>query len=170
MGHEENLNAYFWPSDDGPGATMLRNKYGLQAGAARMGEHLARMREQQKRATEASSKQESRELAARFSTEARAAEIQLRPVMDDRWWENARHDRVAAMYHTAAAWRAHSLVAHDAAVHMTDQIRRRYGVDIGASDPAKVAERLDRSVATRDQAPDTERGAAGEDRAHDYRR
>ncbi len=103
---------------------MLRNKYGLQAGAARMGEHLARMREQQKRATEASSKQESRELAARFSTEARAAEIQLRPVMDDRWWENARHDRVAAMYHTAAAWRAHSLVAHDAAVHMTDQIRR----------------------------------------------
>jgi hypothetical protein len=143
---------------------------GLQAGAARMGEHLARMREQQKRAAEASSQQASRELAARFSTEQRTAEIQLRPVMDDRWWENASHDPVASMYHTAAAWRAHSPVAQGAAVHMTDQIRRRYGVDIGASDPATVAERLDRSVATRDQAPDTERGAAGEDRAHGYRR
>ncbi len=63
------------------GPQVLRNKYGLQAGAARMGEHLARMmREQQKRAAEASSQQASRELAARFSTEQRTAEIQLRPV------------------------------------------------------------------------------------------
>ncbi len=140
------------------------------AGGAQMGEHLARMREQQKRAAEASSQQASRELAARFSTEARTAEIQLRPVMDDRWWDNASHDHVASMYQTAAAWREHSPVAQDAALHMTEEIRRRYGVDIGGSDPAKVAERLDRSVATRDQAIDTERGAAGEDRAHGYRR
>jgi hypothetical protein len=55
-------------------------------------------------------------------------------------------------------------------VHTSDQIRRRYGVDIGASDKATVAERLDRSVATRHQPPDTERGAAGEDRAQGYRR
>ena len=142
---------------------------GLQAGAARMGEHLARMREQQKRAAEASSQQASRELAARFSTEARTAEIRLRPVMDDRWWEHASHDHVASMYQTAAAWREHSPVAQDAAFHMSEEIRRRYGVDIGGSDPATVAERLDRSAATRDQAPDTGRGGAGEDRAG-YRR
>ncbi len=49
-------------------------------------------------------------------------------------------------------------------------IRRRYGVDIGAGDPAKVAERLDRNAATQDQAPDTERDSASEDRAHGYRR
>jgi len=139
-------------------------------GAARMGEHLARMREQQKRAAEASSQQASRELAARFSTEARTAEIQLRPVMDDRWWEHAGHDHVASMYQTAAAWREHSPVAQDAAFHMSEEIRRRYGVDIGGSDPATVAERLDRSAATRDQAPDTERDNAGEERAHGYRR
>jgi len=131
------------------------------AGAARMGEHLARMREQQKRAAEASSQQASRELAARFSTEARTAEIQLRPVMDDRWWEHAGHDHVASMYQTAAAWREHSPVAQDAAFHMSEEIRRRYGVDIGGSDPATVADRLDRSIATREEA-DTERGAAGE--------
>ncbi len=139
-------------------------------GAARMGEHIARLREQQKRAAEASSQQASRELAARFSTEARTAEIQLRPVMDDRWWEHASHDHVASLYQTAAAWREHSPVAHDSALHMSEEIRRRYGVDIGAGDPATVAERLDRSVATRDQAPDTERDTAGEDRAHGYRR
>jgi len=138
-------------------------------GAARMGEHLARMREQQKRAAEATSQQASRELAARFSTEARTAEIQLRPVMDDRWWDNAGHDHVASMYQTAAAWREHSPVAQDAAFHMTEEIRRRYGVDIGGSDPATVADRLDRSIATREEA-DTERGAAGEDRAQGYRR
>jgi len=34
---------------------MLRNKYGLQAGAARMGEPLGRMRGHQKRAADASS-------------------------------------------------------------------------------------------------------------------
>jgi len=139
-------------------------------GAARMGEHLARMREQQKRAAEATSQQASRELAARFSTEARTAEIQLRPVMDDRWWEHAGHDHVASMYQTAAVWREHSPVAQDAAFHMSEEIRRRYGVDIGGSDPATVAERLDRSAAIRDQAPDAERDSAGEDRAHGYRR
>jgi len=34
MGQEENWDAYLWPSDDGPGATMLRNKYGLHNRAA----------------------------------------------------------------------------------------------------------------------------------------
>jgi len=34
MGQEEDWNAYLWPSDDGPGATMLRNKYGLHNRAA----------------------------------------------------------------------------------------------------------------------------------------
>ncbi len=34
MGKEENWDAYLWPSDDGPGATVLRNKYGLHNRAA----------------------------------------------------------------------------------------------------------------------------------------
>ncbi len=34
MGEEDNWNAYLWPSDEGPGATMLRNKYGLHNRAA----------------------------------------------------------------------------------------------------------------------------------------
>ncbi len=34
MGQEENWDAYLWPSDDGPGARMLRNNYGLHNRAA----------------------------------------------------------------------------------------------------------------------------------------
>ncbi len=34
MGQEENWDAYLWTSDDGPGARMLRNNYGLHNRAA----------------------------------------------------------------------------------------------------------------------------------------
>ncbi len=73
------------------------------------------------------------------------------------------------MYQTAAAWREHSPVAQDAAGHMSEQIRQRYGVDITGGDPAQVAELLAHPGAAREEA-DPQRGAAGEDRAQGYRR
>ena len=57
--------------------------------AGRIGEQLARAREQEMRRAQAAEEQQARELQARFDAERAAARAQLAPVMDNRWWDTA---------------------------------------------------------------------------------
>ena len=72
--------------------------------AARMGEQLARMREQQAREAQARSEQAAREYAARMTAERGAARASLSPVHRPEWWDTATAEDVTKAYTTAKAW------------------------------------------------------------------
>ena len=72
--------------------------------AARMGEQLARMREQQAREAQARSEQAAREYAARMTAERGAALAFLSPVHRPEWWDTATAEDVTKAYTTAKAW------------------------------------------------------------------
>ena len=62
---------------------------GLTA-AARIGEELARTREQRVRVAQAAEEQQGRELRARLEGERAAARAQIAPTLDARWWDKAK--------------------------------------------------------------------------------
>ena len=57
--------------------------------AGRMGETLARAREDAARRARAQSEQEARELSSRFEAEKRAARVELGSVYRSDWWDRA---------------------------------------------------------------------------------
>lgn len=126
--------------------------------AGRLGEQLARAREQELRRAQAVEEQQARELQARFDAERAAARAQLAPVMDNRWWDTASGRDVERVHEVATAWKDHDPAARDAAETIRDQVQRRYGLyldNLGADD-ASVATALAKAERDRGLA-DTER-------------
>lgn len=136
-------------SDDIEGAiegTLRR----VVAAAGRMGERLARVREDAARRAEAQDTQRAREYQVQLEQERATARKQLRPVNDPVWWDRANANDIAYAYETATAWQGEDPTIADAAAKMRDELRERYGIDtdnIGA-DPAQVAEALRQREAT----------------------
>lgn len=125
--------------------------------AGRLGEQLARTREQELRRAQAAEEQQARELQARFDAERAAARAQLVPVMDNRWWDTASGRDIERAHETATAWKDHDPAARDAAEAIRDQVQRRYNLDVnnlGAND-ASVTEAL--AKAERDRQAQAER-------------
>lgn len=137
---------------------------GLRAGlmaAARIGEQLARMREQDQRAIQQAEEQRARELQDRFNASQAAARAQLEPVGRDDWWDNATPEMIERAHETATAWKDHDPVAAEHAGRIGDQVRQRYGIDVtdtGATEPAITAA-VHRAQQARGQA-ENERSAA----------
>lgn len=131
--------------------------------AGRLGEQLARAREQELRRAQAAEEQQARELQARFDAERSAARAQLAPVMDNRWWDTATGRDVERAHETATAWKDHDPAARDAAEVIRDQVQRRYGLDVDnlGVDEASVAEALAQAERDREQAGQERR--AGQD-------
>lgn len=98
--------------------------------AARVGERVARQREQEARDAQAASEQEAREFQARLHSERSAARAALAPVHRAEWWERAEPADVARAWETAVAWRSLDVDAQRAADHIRDQVRGRYGLDV----------------------------------------
>ncbi|WP_160669292.1 hypothetical protein [Pseudarthrobacter sp. ATCC 49987] len=122
--------------------------------AGRLGEQLARAREQELRRAQAAEEQQARELQARFDAERSAARAQLAPVMDNRWWDTATGRDVERAHETATAWKDHDPAARDAAEVIRDQVQRRYSLDVdnlGANE-VTVAEALAKAERDREQA------------------
>ncbi len=143
-------------SDDIEGAIegTLRT---MVAAAGRMGERLARVREDAARRAEAQDTQRAREYQAQLEQERATARAQLRPVNEPVWWDRANANDIASAYETASAWQGEDLTIADAAAKMRDELRERYGIDtdnIGA-DPAQVAEALRQREAQLDLAADS---------------
>lgn len=134
--------------------------------AGRLGEQLARMREEALRRAEARSLQEARELQARFDAERTAARAELAPVHEASWWDRARTEDVSRAYETAATWSTHDGEARRASERIREEVQARYGIDVNdtGADPAAVREALARVEADRNLA-DSERSRADEERA-----
>ncbi|PFG44875.1 hypothetical protein ATJ97_0297 [Georgenia soli] len=128
---------------------------------ARMGEMLARAREERLRRAEAADEQQARELTARLHAEQAAA---LAPAFRTEWWDQAGPEDIQHVYTAARAWTGQDPEADRAADRIRDEVRRRYGVDVdrAAADPDLVRVALERAEARRAQA-EQERGRVAEE-------
>lgn len=134
--------------------------------AGRLGEQVARVREQALRRAQAVEEQQARELQARFDAERAAARAQLAPVMDNRWWDTASGRDIERVHEAATAWKDHDPAARSAAEVIRDQVQRRYGMDVDnvGADDASVVAALAKAERDREQA-EQERGAGRDETA-----
>ncbi|WP_345043981.1 hypothetical protein [Georgenia daeguensis] len=131
---------------------------------ARLGEMLARAREEQKRRAEVAEEQHARELTARLQAEQAAARADLAPVFQPQWWDQAGPEGIQHAWTTARAWTGQDPEADRAANRIRDAVRRRYGVDVdrAAADPNLVRVALERAETRRVEA-ERERARAAEE-------
>lgn len=102
---------------------------GLMA-AARIGEQLARMREQEQRRLQQAEEEHARQLQDRLNASQAAARAQLEPVSREDWWDKATPDMIERVHETATAWKDHDPVAAGHAERIRDQVQQRYGIDV----------------------------------------
>jgi hypothetical protein len=122
--------------------------------ASRIGEQLARMREQEQRTIAAAEEQRARELQERFDAQRAAARAQLAPVGGEDWWDKATPETIERVHETATAWKAYDPEAAQASQKISDQVRNRYGIEVnntGAVE-ASVSEALARAQQARSEA------------------
>jgi len=129
--------------------------------AARIGEQLARMHEQEQRTIAAAEGQRPRELQERFDAQRAAARAHLAPVSREDWWDKATPAMIEPAYETATAWKAYDPEAAHASEKISDQVQSRYGIDVDdiGADEASVSEALARAQQARIEA-ETERTKA----------
>ncbi|MBG6181856.1 hypothetical protein [Arthrobacter sp. CAN_A1] len=126
---------------------------GLMA-AARIGEQLARMREEQQRSIQQAEEARARDLQERFNASQAAARAQLDPVSRDEWWDKATPDMIERAHETAEAWKDYDPVAAEHAGTIRDQVKDRYGIDVdnpGASEQ-DISSAVTQAQAARQQA------------------
>jgi colicin import membrane protein len=138
--------------------TMLRT--GLTA-AGRIGEELARAREQRVRVAQAAEEQQGRELRARLEGERAAARAQLAPALDARWWDSAKAEDMVHVHQTATAWKGQDPMARSAADVIREQVQQRYGIDVDTLG-ADGAAALNEAASAKTQAQDERTAAAGD--------
>jgi colicin import membrane protein len=122
--------------------------------AARIGEQLARMREEDQRSIAAAEERRTRELQERFDAQRAAARAQLAPTARDGWWDKATPDMVEHAHQTATAWKPYDPHAAEAAEQIRNHMQRRYGIDVNntGADEASVSAALTRAQQARGQA------------------
>jgi colicin import membrane protein len=129
--------------------------------ASRIGEQLARMREEDQRTIAAAEEHRARQLQERFDAERAAARAQLAPVARDDWWDKANPEMIERAHETATAWKAYDPKAAQAAEQIREQVQSRYGIEVnntGAGE-ASVSEALARAQQAGSEA-ETERTKA----------
>lgn len=116
----------------------------LVASAGRIGESIARAREEAARRAEAESTQRARELQAQYEQECVLARAQVRPVNEPAWWDRASAEDIAHAYETTAAWKDDDPNLADAHAKIGDELRERYGLDVNdlGADPQRVTDVL----------------------------
>lgn len=112
--------------------------------AARIGEQLARMREQEQCTIAAAEERRARELQERFDAQRAAARAQLAPVGRDDWWDKATPEMIERVHETATAWTGYDPEAAQAAGKIREQVQGRYGIDVNntGADEASVSAAL----------------------------
>jgi len=136
----------------------------LIAAAGRMGENIARMREEQARRAEAVSVQRARETAAQFDQERAMARALVQPTREPAWWDRARPEDVAHFYETTTVWKDHDPTLAQAHAHIGAELRERYGIDVDniGADPRHVAQVINDRAAEPDGVP--AEGSTGQER------
>jgi colicin import membrane protein len=121
--------------------------------ASRIGEQLAKMREQEQRNIAAAEEQRARELQERFDAQHAAARAQLAPVSRADWWDKATPEMIELVHQTATAWKAYDSETALASDQIREQVQGRYGIDVnntGATEGA-VSEALARAQQARSE-------------------
>ncbi len=98
--------------------------------AARMGEQLARAREQELRAAQARSAEAAQLLGERHAVERAAARATLAAVHRPEWWASAHPEQIAAAYQAARAWSRVDPEAARAEQRIAEEVRTRHGVTL----------------------------------------
>jgi hypothetical protein len=119
--------------------------------AARIGEQLARMREEEQRNIAAAEEHRARQLQERLDAQRAAARAQLAPTARDGWWDKAAPQMIEQAHQTASAWKAYDPEAAQAAEHIRNQVQSRYGIDVNntGADEASVSAALTRAQEAR---------------------
>lgn len=121
--------------------------------ANRIGEQLARMREQEQRTIAAAEEQRARELQEIFNAQRGAARAQLTPVAREDWWDKATPEMINRVHETATAWKDYDPEAAQASEKISEQVQSRYGiVNNTGVDEASVSAALARAQQARSQA------------------
>ncbi|MFF1253711.1 hypothetical protein ACFVYC_14605 [Pseudarthrobacter sp. NPDC058329] len=130
--------------------------------AARIGEQLARMREEEQRNIAAAEEQRARQLQERFDAKRAAARAQIAPTARDDWWDKATPEMIEQAHQTATAWKAYDSEAAQAAEHIRNQVQARYGIDVNnpGADEASVSAALTRVQQARTEAENEKANAA----------
>lgn len=126
--------------------------------AGRIGEQLARMREDDQRTIAAAEEHRARQLQERFDARRAAARAQLAPVGREDWWDKATLEMIERAHQTATAWKTYDPEATRTSEKISDQVHSRYGIEVNntGADEASVIEALARAQQTRSEA-ETER-------------
>tara|TARA_B100000378_G_scaffold256904_1_gene234935 strand:+ start:2644 stop:3489 length:846 start_codon:yes stop_codon:yes gene_type:complete len=132
--------------------------------AGRLGEILARQREEAARRAQAESQQQARELASRLDAERQSARGELSSVYRNEWWERATPEQISTTLATARAWGNEDPEAVRAETRMRDELRTRYGVDANAAggDPQAVQAAVDAELLRRQSETNQKRGTGDE--------
>ena len=133
--------------------------------AARIGEVIARAREDAVRRAQAASEQQARELSSRLDAERQSVRADLGNVYRPEWWDQATPEQIGQAYTTARAWSGEEPEAVRADGRIRDEVRERYGVDVAntGADPAAVQAAVAESDELRRQADVQRNAGAGEE-------
>ena len=114
------------------------------AAAMQMAQHVARLREELARSSQARTEQQTRELQVRFGVERAAARASLIPVEQPGWWDRASIAEIAEAYETTEAWRPLDRDVAAVGNQMREELRNRYGVDVEnlRADPVAVRDAI----------------------------
>lgn len=125
--------------------------------ASHIGERVARMAEELRRALEARHLQEAREMESRIAAERDTARAMYANTDRSDWWEKSSPEQVRDVYETAQGWAEHDPEASKTLDRMNDEIRSRYGVE----DPREwMGDREGRSAQIPTAGPDKSRDSA----------
>jgi hypothetical protein len=132
--------------------------------AGRVGEIIARQREEAARRAQAASQQEARELTSRMNAERQSARVEYGSVYRNDWWERATPEQIGTTLATARAWGNEDPEAVRAEGRMRDELRTRYGVDVDAAggDPQAVQAAVDAELLRRQSETERQRGTGEE--------
>jgi len=108
--------------------------------AGRIGETIARFREEALRRAAARDQREARELRSRLDAERQAARAEVANVGRGEWWDNSTPEQIGHAYQVARAWRDEDQEIARAEQRMAHELRDRYGIDATAAggDPDQV--------------------------------
>jgi hypothetical protein len=122
--------------------------------ASRIGEQLARMREEEQRTIAAAEEHRARQLHERFDAQRAAARAQLAPIARDDWWDKATPAMIERAHEAATAWKAYDPQAAQASERIRDQVQTRYGIDVSntGADEASVSAALTQAQQARVEA------------------
>lgn len=115
---------------DGVNDLIGRDLQAAMAVAGRWGEMMARQRAEQVRQLLMEQQQRRRELEDRFEAERAVMRTELAPVDQDRFWESAKPEDIAAHYGLARQWEQHDEVAQAARGRIEGQVKERHGLSV----------------------------------------